>query len=492
MMRTSRAIRRTLLGIVALTAIGAPRGAALGSPTPAAPGSPPAATGDGVEVADTPVRGYPVIRTDPTVPQPDGTVRRRQAYAAALVGPFIAAGGDFLRIETPSGDVLEQPYFAAWKADDGALICPSLRFDDQVLAVVEGPVPTTAYVSGRFQHVVTPSGAVARNRIALVDLATCAVDRRFDAGAVDDRIDHLVFRAGRLFAGGDFTTIGGLARDVVVELDPVTGAVRPSFDPEFSGSLDAPVRALAITPDGARLIVAGKFGTVSANGRSLTTESAIFEINDRDTPRLTDHSWRSPHDLLFQTDASVSPDGRWIAFVYRGTPFPGRNVFLVAAIDGAQREQWSHDTGNSVFGVGLSDATVYISGHFCRIAGGPGPTVPMEPSMGVTDCAQHPEGAWRTHLAALSLADGTPLPWNPGHDSQTGGRAIVVTRRGVFTAFDGMRSAGLRVGALAVFPTDGTVVPPPPPPPPPPTSDPDAALDGTSLDPGFRPAVRGD
>ena len=77
----------------------------------------------------------------------------------------------------------------------------------------------------------------------------------------------------------------------------------------------------------------------------------------------------------------------------------------------------------------------------------------MAPQMGLDTCTgtSFTGGVWRSHIAAMSLTDGTPLTWNPGEASTNGGKALTVTNRGLLTGFDGERVNSIRTGAVAFF-----------------------------------------
>ncbi len=404
-------------------------------------------------VPGTPAKGYPIILNTPLIDLGAGLTARRQVYTANQAGRYIVSGGDFLQVLRADGVTVNRAYFAAWNIDTKALVCPQMTFDNHVLAVVEGPSPDKVYVAGRFTKITGADGVVrSRSRVALLDLSTCSVDPTFVPAIIDLKVDQLAYGAGRLFIGGDFTTIGGGAYDVLAELSPGTAAVKPALNLTFTGTYSTKIKAIAVSPDGTRLIFGGRFGMVANNGLSLDTETAVVNIADPLAPVLTPHSWRSPFSRTYQQDASVSPDGKWIATVYRGTPDLGVNVWLVSTAESAQTAKWSHAVGHdSVFGVGVSNNTVYLSGHFCRIAPGPGPTEVMSIVMGLNDCTEYPNGVWRGHIAALDINDGTPLAWNPGADSLIGGRELTVTTRGLLAGFDGERTNDIHVGALAFY-----------------------------------------
>jgi len=109
---------------------------------------------------------------------------------------------------------------------------------------------------------------------------------------------------------------------------------------------------------------------------------------------------------------------------------------------------------DSTFGIGISNNAVYVGGHFCKPDGGPGLSEEMTPVSGHNTCTGtelFTGGVWRSHLAALSLTDGTPLTWNPGQNSFTGARDITVTSRGLLVGYDGEKTNDKLVGATAFF-----------------------------------------
>ena len=62
-------------------------------------------------------------------------------------------------------------------------------------------------------------------------------------GSASDSVYALAASSGRLYAGGDFATIGGLARPRAASLDLATGAADPAFDAQVKNGT---TRALAL------------------------------------------------------------------------------------------------------------------------------------------------------------------------------------------------------------------------------------------------------
>ncbi len=419
-------------------------------------------------VPETPARGYPIILGTPQYTTtnencPNACTLSREVYAADQSGRFIAAGGNFYEIELQDASVLQQKYFAAWNIDTKQLACGGkFVFNGNVRAVEPAAKAGQVYVGGDFTKVSGADGVLkTRNKVALIDLNTCAVDSIFASVGANAKINEVVLVGARLFVGGDFTSIGSQSRRYVAELDAITGAAKPAFLLTFgTNSLASKIRGMGASPDGKTLLFGGRFGTVADAARTLTTQTAIVDISDPANPKLKNHTFMQTHQEYgnrptgqSMQDVSVSPDGTAFGVAY-GTATVSDYVYVVNAVEGAQPVRWRHYMGDTSSGIALSNNAVYVAGHFCKIENGPGPAQTMSPRMGLDTCTgsqTFPSGVWRSHLAALSLSDGTPLTWNPGQDSVFGGQEINVTTRGLLVGFDGQRANSVRTGALSFF-----------------------------------------
>jgi Bacterial Ig domain len=418
-------------------------------------------------VPAAPATGYPIISDQPpiqvTSPNCQGGTCfvPREVLATNQVGRYIVSGGNFRTVELQDGTVLQRPFFTAWNIDTKQIACTSTTFDNEVLKVIPGDTPETFFVAGRFGKITGPDGVVrTRTRIAKLRLPDCSVDTTFVSPSPSGKVDELALVGNRLFAGGDFGTISGRAISTLAELNATTGAVDPNFSFTFSGALSSRVRAMAINPGGNRLIVAGRFGTMSRGGVSVLNPTAVIDISAA-APVLTPHSSTGytttqgqALGLKYLQDASISPDGTVVGLAY-GTATIADYVYLTPLTEAANtRFTWRHYMRDSSFGIGVTNTAVYVTGHFCRPDAGPGATEEMTPVAGVASTCTGTTlagGVWRSHLAALSLTDGTPLTWNPGNESFRGGQVITVTKRGLLIGFDGERTATIRTGALSFF-----------------------------------------
>ena len=406
-------------------------------------------------VPTTPALGYPIITDTPTYLAfnpacPQGCVKHREVFVTNQVGRYIVSGGNFFNVELQDGSVLNKRYFAAWNIDTKQIACSNVVFDGEIFAISPGPTADTLFVGGQFTRVTGPDGVQrARTRLVKLKLPDCSIDTTFGSPGANAKIDEFALVGNRLFVGGDFTEIAGQHASTVAELDATTGVVNPAFSFTVTNSLSSRVRAMGISPDGNSLVVAGRFGTIAGNGRTITSPTAVFDITQPQRPQLTAHSSSGYVELKYLTDASVSPDGSLVGLTY-GTLTAADFVYLTPTTTAAVTFRWKHFMRNSSFGIGVSNNAVYVGGHFCKVDEGPGSTDVMTPNS-LDSCAgaATPRGVWRTKLIAMSLTDGTPLSWNPGQESFTGAREITVIPRGILIGYDGVRTNHVRVGALA-------------------------------------------
>ena len=107
----------------------------------------------------------------------------------------------------------------------------------------------------------TSIGGQARNRIARLDPTNGLAD------SFNPNANALVFTIalqsdGKILAGGNFTTIGGQTRNSIARLDPSTG-LADSFDPNANNL----VNCFAVQADG-KILVGGSFTSIGGQSRS--------------------------------------------------------------------------------------------------------------------------------------------------------------------------------------------------------------------------------
>src|SRR5919202_1879531 len=117
------------------------------------------------------------------------------------------------------------------------------------------------YAGGAF----TTVNGITRNRIARMN-ADGSLDTAFNpTGGMDYRVNAIAIdSSGKLYAGGDFTTVNGTARNYIARMN-ADGSLDNAFNP--TGGMDNRVNAIAIDSRG-KLYAGGHFTTVNGTARN--------------------------------------------------------------------------------------------------------------------------------------------------------------------------------------------------------------------------------
>ncbi|WP_224124093.1 LamG-like jellyroll fold domain-containing protein [Nocardioides mangrovi] len=211
--------------------------------------------------------------------QPNGVV---DALAAA--NGVIYAGGNFTSVRPGagmSGSQTSRTYLAAFNASTGALITSfNFTLNGRVWALDLSPDNNTLYVGGAFSSV----NGTARGRVAAINLTNGTLNTSFNPNA-NRVVREIESTSSTVYIGGDFTTVRGSAQAYMASVTASTGALNTAFAPTFiqrpdSTCPDPPnpnfpctvttytpnVLAIAMAPDGSRLLTGGNF--MGVNGVS--------------------------------------------------------------------------------------------------------------------------------------------------------------------------------------------------------------------------------
>ena len=265
----------------------------------------------------------------------------------------------------------------------GALAAWDPAPNNTVLTVASDP--SAIYVGGRFTQIA----AVARNHIAALHPVTGSA-LPFNPGTIGQvnvivaKNDGFPGSPTTLFVGGEFETIGGVARGALATLNE-SGTVL-SWAPHCTGA----VNTIAVTAS--TVFVGGNMDLVGSVPRG---NLAAINVTSG-----------------FPTDWSPSVSGGYAVqgakvqalAVYQGTVFVGGNY---TALNGAFRDcfvaldaltgdplPWNLNTGSAVAALALHGSHLYIGGNFGGIA-----------------------GATRPYAAAIDAISGAVLPWKPNFNN---------------------------------------------------------------------------
>jgi hypothetical protein len=251
---------------------------------------------------------------------------------------------------------------------------------------------STAYLGGHFSSV---GGAAAKN-IAAVDTTTGALVPGFKDNASGE-VDTLAAANGHLLAGGTFKGINGSTADpYFASLSPVTGrddgfahlAISGHYVFPGVGNNPTKVYNQQISPSGTLDLVEGDFTSVGGQARQqifmLDLSGSTARVTGWSSPEFDGSQGGLPHGYAYQCwhtesfyvrAAAWSPDGSTIYLAdtgfqpwnwSSGSPRIGLcdSVSAFPATQSEVTHEWINYTGcDSLYSVAADASAVYVGGH---------------------------------------------------------------------------------------------------------------------------------
>jgi Ca2+-binding RTX toxin-like protein len=322
------------------------------------------------------------------VPDPDTVGANGRVSDILVSGDTIYLAGSFTQITDKDGTAFARNNLAAVDANTGAVTAwdPDARSTTgtssvRTMALSSGG--SRLFVGGTFSSV----GGLARNRLAAIDLssATGAVDRKWSGAGVNNVVRALVVSGRRLYLGGDFTKVKGEPRQYLAAVDTDTAALDASWMPSASRAdgANSPVYALDVSADGARIYAGGLFNTISGvrTEKLAALDAVTGAVDPVFAPATQNH--------IITMDVLGGS-------VYVGTGDPLEGIESFDATTGQRR--WSVPGGHpdprsgdvQAITVSSDGSTVYAGGHGKLIG-----------------------GLIRQRIFAADANSGTILPWAP-------------------------------------------------------------------------------
>ncbi|GIG30421.1 LamG domain-containing protein [Cellulomonas marina] len=285
------------------------------------------------------------------------------AWTQVVVGNTVYVGGKFTSArpagspagtnETPRSNLL------AYDLTTGAL---STTFkpavNAQIRSMAASPDGKRLYIAGDFTSV----DGTYKGRIAAIDLATGKLVTTF-TGSLGGAAYAVAASATRVYVGGAFTTAankpGGTAvtRNRLLALDASTGAVST-----FRADTDQPVTAVAVTADGSKLVVGGRFTRLSGVGASGLGWVDAATGASRALPASS--TIRTSTSSAAVTQLSADSTGIYgSAYSQAGNGGTG-NVEGTFRLDPATgKVLWVADCYGDSYGIARLGSAVYVSSH---------------------------------------------------------------------------------------------------------------------------------
>jgi hypothetical protein len=419
--------------------------------------------------------GHAIVSQMPTKGTPhvmDGAVQ-----AITQVGNTIIVGGTFTSVSpadtfTDTSDDLVRNRMFAFDATTGVIdptFNPNMGGEVRSLDT-DG---TYVYAAGAFGSV---GGMTAYKRIVKLDMTGTPVSGfKAKPSAVTNEV---VVRGSRVYIGGGFKSISSRSTTYNVGqlaiLDKATGtpdtaamnlAFAGVYNPGATNPGTTNVKRFDVTADGTRLAVIGNFATINGLARNqvavLDTSGPTTTLTSFATNRFDrSHSVCSQSFDTFLRDLDFSPDGSFFVVSTTGSFGGGANAnSLCDTTSRWETNQTGNDPtwidytgGDTSYGVAVTGDVVYIGGHF---------RWQNNPFQG--DQAG-PGAVPRQGIAALDVANGLPISWNPGRDRGVGAQALFATPAGLWVGSDTTIFNSQRRGRIAFLPlAGGTSMPTVPP-----------------------------
>lgn len=207
------------------------------------------------------------------------------------------------------------------------------------------------YVSGKFTVVREkqpgqPGAAVSVNNLAAIDVATGSVVRAWrprvtNTGAV---VRELAVESGKVYVGGNFTTVNGQPRAHLAAVDATDGTLDPDFDPKVETTDGTVPFVYALLANDSKLYVGGRFNEIDDKGRAklAALDPETGAVDSAWKPRAT----REVFDLEFDTDGtSLFAVGRFNSITGSDGAAEARDVVARLYTDTGNLHPWAIPAG---------------------------------------------------------------------------------------------------------------------------------------------------
>ncbi len=328
--------------------------------------------------------------------------------AIVVSGQTVYVGGDFTHIGGQARNALAAldattGLATAWNAATAGGGRPSVR-----VLRLSGQ---TLYVGGNF----TSIGGAARNNLAALGITTglATAWNPGPGGSIHDAITSIELSGQTVYIGGSFSSIGGQLRNNLAAVDATTGLAINNWNPAPNDYI------VALAVSGQTLYAAGRFTTIGGQNRTY------FAAINTTTGLAT--AW---NPMTFGPINMLAISGQTL---YVGGKFEivGRTQANLAAVDTTtgQVTSWSPEVNDSVTSIGIGAQTLYLGGNFSLVG-----------------------GMVRNYAAALNTSTGVATAWNPDPNQPV--KALAVSGQAVYVGGGFTHIGGQARAALAAL--DGT------------------------------------
>jgi large repetitive protein len=362
----------TGLVAVAVVGLGVPAvSASVANAAPAAPVAPVALAALAVP-GGQPVPGH--TKLVPTTARANTPrISNGQITDIEVIGNRVFIAGTFTSLANTIGNTatVNQANLASYNIDTG-LIDTGFRptFNGGVAEVEASPDGTKLFVGGSFS---TVSG-VARQKVASLNLTTGVPVPGFNfTGATNNQVTALAATNTTVYIGGRFTKINNVNMTGLAAANAATGVVDPGFVNPITGGIGVSgvlsVQRLKLTHDNTKLLVIHTGRQIAGQDRlgiGLIDTATKLLLPWR--TRLWDDNLARAGGVTRIVNGDISPDDSYFV-VTSGDggdlpPISDTAVrFPIAGADNVQPD-WVARDFDSTYTVAITEVAVYIGGHF--------------------------------------------------------------------------------------------------------------------------------
>ncbi|HUZ84825.1 MAG TPA: hypothetical protein VMU66_09025 [Gaiellales bacterium] len=354
----------------------------------------------------------PAVAQLQPAPQPSWYTNGAVKAVVVLHG-VVYLGGTFTAVSDSSGQTVARTDLAAIDAATGVVTSWNPRAAGPVLALATDGADTV-YAGGPFTSV----GGLPRHGLAAISTSGTVLPWQGQVGSGE--VHALRFAPGRLYVGGGFAWVDGVRRSNLAAVDPVSGALL-GWNPAPDGIV------WAIRVDAAHVFVGGRFQHVGSSRQSHI--AALDPATGLPLP-WSYYPYRAA--VLSLTEA----DGLLVA----GLAGNGGRVIAMHVTGG--RLAWARWTDGNVKAVAIADGQVVAGGHFMNLC-----------SAGSGEPCNEPIAAH--HLFAADLRTGLPSGWHPPVNGVLGAFALFGTSSALVVGGDFTTVSGANQPYYARFVAGG-------------------------------------
>ncbi|MDJ0349981.1 PKD domain-containing protein [Cryobacterium sp. PH29-G1] len=293
-------------------------------------------------------------------------------WSQVIVGNTVYAGGEFTTARPagsgPGVNEVVRNNLLAYNLTTGELIASfNPDVNGTVRSLVASADGTRIYAGGYF----TTVGGVARYRLAAFDTASGSLVSSW-APTVNASVKSLAIYGDTVYVGGVFTSASGVARNQIAAFSASNGALRNWTGNPVGGS----VNAMTVSPDGTKVLLGGSFTSYNNSDAPGYGMAATDSVTGASLPWAVNTIIRNAGVNGAITSLTSSADGAFGTGYDYGSGANFEGTFRANWSDGSLI--WMEDCHGDTYSAVPVGNVVYTTGHthYCGNMGGPVETSP--------------------------------------------------------------------------------------------------------------------